>query len=454
VTDRADDRFGSLLPDLKVRPPGDVSRELAERLHAVESRNVTYVGEHWPIFWEEARGSNVRDADGNVYLDLTGAFGVALLGHAHPAVVDAIQAQVLLLVHGMGDIHPPTIKLELLERLADLAPWGETRTVLASSGGEAVEAALKTAQVATGKPGILAFPGGYHGLTLGALAAVERAHFRARFEPRIYGGVAFAPFPDVLRHGEKAGPECLARVESALKEGAPNGDPIGAVIVEPVQGRGGVRVPPGGFMSALSSLATDAGALVIADEIFTGLGRCGSFLASTGLGLDPDLICLGKALGGGLPVSACLGRADVMDQWPESSGEAIHTSTFLGHPVACAAALAVLDTFEAEGVVERVSALGEHIVALLGARLGEAVGLADVRGAGLMIGLEFADPGTLTPTAGFGGRLAEKLLEEGVLVLPAGAQGEVLELTPAFNLNDEQLIYAVDTIGRVVEDVG
>lgn len=453
MTDPAGDQLGSLLPSLSVPPPGEVSREMARRLHDVESRNVTFVGEHWPIFWEEARGSNVRDADGNVYLDLTGAFGVALLGHAHPAVVGAVQDQVRRLVHGMGDIHPPMIKLELLERLAALSPWGEARTILASSGGEAVEAALKTAHVATGRPGILAFEGGYHGLTAGALSTVEREHFRAGFEARLYGGVAFAPFPDELRGGDDAAPSCLAQVEGILERGAPNGDPIGAVIIEPVQGRGGVRIAPAGFMSALSSLASDAGALLIADEIFTGLGRCGSLLASPGLGLDPDLVCLGKALGGGFPLSACIGRTEVMDQWPESSGEAIHTSTFLGHPVACAAALAVLDIYHGEAVEDRVSVLGENILSLLGARLVN-VGLpTHVRGAGLMIGIEFTEPDTLAPVVGRGGRVAEGLLAEGILALPAGDRGQVLELTPAFNLTDKQLIYAVDAIGRVVEGI-
>jgi 4-aminobutyrate aminotransferase-like enzyme len=168
--------LGALLPRLPVRPPGPASRALAERLRAVESRNVTFLSEDWPIFWEEAAGSNVRDADGNVYVDLTGGFGVALLGHSHPAVVEAVRSQVGRLIHAMGDVHPPALKVELLEALASICPWEGARGVLASTGSEAVEIGLKTAQLATGRAGVLAFEGAYHGLTLGSLAATSRQH--------------------------------------------------------------------------------------------------------------------------------------------------------------------------------------------------------------------------------------------------------------------------------------
>lgn len=442
--------LGQRLPELKVPPPGPASRALARRLRSVESRNITHVSDGWPVFWEEARGANVRDADGNVYLDLTGAFGVALLGHGHPGVVAAVQAQSRTLLHGMGDVHPPTIKLDLLERLAALAPWPDARVVLSSTGSEAVETALKTALMATGKPGILAFEGAYHGLTLGALAATDRDIFRGPFTPRLYGGVAFAPFPDPVRHGAEAGALALARVEEILAQGAPNGDPIGAVIVEPIQGRAGARVAPDGFMAKLSTLAAEAGALVIADEIFSGMGRCGVLFASQRVGLRPDLVCLGKALGGGMPLSACLAPAAVMDAWPESSGEAIHTSTFLGHPLSCAAAGAVLDAVEAEGVVDRARVLGGHLVTELRRALAGVTGVADVRGLGLLLGIELADPETLAPLAGAGARAALAALGEGVLLLPAGEVGHVVELTPSVDLTDEQVAFTVDTVARAV----
>lgn len=455
--------FGALLPEIRVLPPGPASRALAQRLRAVESPSVTYMAEGWPVFWDAAAGSNVRDADGNVYLDLTGGFGVAFLGHAHPAVKRAVADQAERLVHGMGDVHPPALKVELLERLCGLAPWREARGVLASTGSEAVEIALKTALLATGKPGVLAFEGGYHGLTLGSLAVTHRGHFRGPFERRLYQGVAFAPFPsggerarDRRARGIDAAADvsadaALARVRELLRAGAPNGDPIGAVIVEPVQGRGGVRLAPAGFMAALGEAAREAGALVIADELLTGMGRCGAALASTRVGLRPDLVCVGKALGAGLPLSACLGTAAVMEAWPPSGGEAVHTSTFLGHPLACAAALAALDVSERERAPERAEALGGRLEGRLAERLSRASGVVDVRGLGLLVGVELsADAGARAPAAGIAGAL----LRRGILALPAGERGEVLELTPPVALTDEQLEHAVEVLVDAVAGGG
>ncbi len=423
---------------------------MGERLRAVESRNVTHVSPEWPVFWEQARGANVVDADGNVYLDLTGAFAVALLGHAHPGVSAAVAEQAKSLVHGMGDVHPPSVKLRLLERLAALAPWPDARVVLSSTGSEAVETALKTALMATGRPGVLAFEGAYHGLTLGSLAATDRDLFRAPFLPRVYEGVAFAPFPDPLRHGTGASRRALDQVEVILDRGAPNGDAIGAVVVEPVQGRAGVRVPPDGFMAALSVLARERGALVVADEIFTGMGRCGALYALRRVGLEPDLVCLGKALGGGLPLSACIGSRQVMDAWPESGGEAIHTSTFLGHPLSCAAGLAVLDALEGEEVPGRAEALGQALAAALRAALAGVDGVAEVRGLGLMLGIELARGPGAEPVAGAGARAARLALGEGVLLLPAGEHGHVVELTPPVGLTAGQVALAVDVVSRSV----
>jgi len=445
LNDRGEEGFGALLPDIRVQPPASVSRAMAERLRAVESRNITYIDDDWPIFWQEARGANVRDVDGNVYIDLTSAFGVALLGHAHPAVVSSVREQSGTLMHAMGDVHPSEPKLKLLERLCALAPWSEARAVLASTGSEAVEIALKTAQVATGRPGVLAFRGGYHGLTLGSLAATEREHFRAPFSERLYGGVSFAAFPDRVPGGDGGAKAALEEARTALANGAPNGDPIGAVIVEPVQGRAGARLAPDGFMASLSSLAAESGTLVIADEILTGLGRCGALLASSVVGLEPDIVCVGKALGGGIPISACLARREVMDAWPESSGEAIHTSTFLGHPLACVAALTVLETLERERFVERARALGAQLLELLRSELASVPGVVDVRGLGALIGIELAGDAQAV-------RIAEAALRDGLILLPAGDRGHVLELTPPAILSDEQVNYACGALCRLIRE--
>ncbi len=450
-----DATFGTLPPCVRGPVPGPASRALAERLRAVESRNVTWLGDDFPVFWEEARGANVRDADGNVYVDLTGAFGVAFSGHRDPAVLEAVERQARRLVHGMGDLHPPALKVELLERLARLMPWPEARGVLASTGSEAVEIALKTALLATARPGILAFEGGYHGLTLGALAATGRPDFREPFAGRLYEGTVFVPFPDPLRHGDEAGDRSLEAAARALDRGAPGGDPIGAVIVEPVQGRAGIRVPPPGFMAELGRLARDADALVIADEVFTGLGRAGSVLASHRVGLEPDLVCLGKALGGGLPLSGCFGPDRVMEAWPPSPGEALHTSTFLGHPLACAAALAILDRLEGESLADEAARLGEGVAARLEEALEGEASVGEVRRLGLMIGVELVeDRRGLPPARAQAARVAERALAGGVLLLPGGDAGHVVEITPPVVLTEEQAEAALEITAEAIRGGG
>lgn len=445
--------LGSLLPHLPVPPPGPATRALARRLRAVESRNVTFLGDDFPVFWTEARGANVRDADGNVYLDLTGAFGVALAGHAHPRITEAIRRQAGILIHAMGDVHPAEVKVRLLERLGGLTPWDDPRTVLASAGSEAVEAALKTALLATGRPGIVAFEGSYHGLTLGALATTARDDFRNPFRPRLYPGVRFVPFPteeeDLVRS--------LDALDRALEAGDAARHSVGAVIVEPIQGRGGVRVPPPGFLEGVAGRARDAGALFILDEVFTGMGRTGDLFAFQHEGVAPDLLCLGKALGGGLPLSACIGPAAIMDAWPESTGEALHTSTFLGHPLACASALAFFDVLDAEDLPGRSRVAGDQLRSLLEEELEGVPHVGPVRGRGLLLGVELlGSPGAETggsgpaPWPGGGARMATAALREGLLVLPAGERGEVVELTPPALVGDGQLRWATEALGRIL----
>jgi 4-aminobutyrate aminotransferase/(S)-3-amino-2-methylpropionate transaminase len=424
--------LGSLLPDLPVPPPGPRSRELARRLRAVESRNVTFLADDFPVFWEAARGANVRDADGNVYLDLTAAFGVALSGHADPSVVEAVAAQAARMVHGMGDVHPPVAKLELLEALTGLVGeampgWETPRAVLASTGSEAVEIALKTARLASGRGGVVAFEGGYHGLTLGALSATARPYFREPFSDRLPGDVTWLPFPT----REEVVPDVLDRVEALLAGG------VGSVVVEPVQARGGVRIPGPGFGAGLTDLARRHGAVLIADEIYTGLGRCGAVLASSRMGLEPDVVCLGKVLGGGLPLSACVATAPVMDAWPSSPGEALHTSTFLGHPLACAAGLAMVRRV-ADGLPDEAEALGRRMMGALQSGLAGNPRVRDVRGLGLLLGVEVE--------GGEGALAAVEALRRGLLVLPAGDEAQVVELSPPVVLTGEQEEHAVTTL--------
>lgn len=444
------EELGGLLPRIQSPPPGPRSLEMAARLARVESRNVTHLTPDFPVFWEEAKGANVRDVDGNIYLDLTGAFGVSAAGHTPLGVVEGIRDQAGRLIHGMGDVHPPAKKVEFLEALAGLGPWPDPRVILGSSGSEAVEAALKTALLVTGRPGILAFEGAYHGLTLGSLATTYREDFRGPFLSRLYKGVRFAPFPDSA-DGDQAVQKSLDRVRRLLHEGG-SGDEIGAVIIEPIQGRAGVRIPPPGYMQALADLTWNAKALLIFDEIFTGLGRTGALFAFIHERVVPDLLCLGKGLGGGLPLSACVGPDRIMDAWPPTRGEAIHTSTFLGNPLACAAGLSFLKELGNGDLVARSSFLGERLLGLLGTALAGVPEVSEVRGRGLLIGVDLRHPDSTTPIKGAAVRAATLALREGILVLPAGAAGHVLELSPPFVISEEQLDWAVPRLKRVIEE--
>jgi 4-aminobutyrate aminotransferase-like enzyme len=440
------------LPRTGTRPPGPGARALLRRLKAVESRNVTFVGPSFPTVWRRAQGASVEDVDGNVYLDLTGAFGVAAAGHAHPRITAAIREQAGLLPHAMGDVHPPLRKVELLERLASLLPWAmDSRITLATSGSEAVEIALKTALLATGRSRIVAFQGGYHGLTLGSLSVTAREDFRRPFLSRIPPGVTFVPFPtsdgsDDAGANHVGSDRALEALDEALDSGAGEGDGVGAVLVEPIQGRAGVRIPPPGFLREVARRTREVGALLIFDEIFTGLGRTGRRFALEHEEVVPDLICLGKALGGGLPLSACAGPAAVMDAWPPSSGEALHTSTFLGHPLACASGLAFLEVLEEEGLADRARRMGRGLLGELEEALEGVEAVRDLRGRGLFLGIEL-------PAPGMGVEVAEAALRRGLLVLAAGDGGEVVELAPPLVLDEEQGQVAATLLGEAVREV-
>jgi 4-aminobutyrate aminotransferase/(S)-3-amino-2-methylpropionate transaminase len=250
--------------------------------------------------------------------------------------------------------------------------------------------------------------------------------------------VVFAPYPDASAGIDAQA--ALAAVERAWDAG---GD-IGAVVVEPVQGRGGVIVPPRGFLAGLGQLCARRGALLVADEIMTGLGRCGAMLRSVADGATPDLVCLGKALGGGMPVSACLGRAQVMAAWGDPTSEALHTGTFFGNPLGCAAALAALDAIERDGLCERAQRMGAWLQDTLRARLGTRV--RAVRGAGLLVGVELA-------SGALGLRLVRALLERGYIVLPAGADARVVSLTPPLGIEQSQLAAFIDALDTALHEL-
>jgi len=444
--------FGERTPLITSEPPGPASRALAADLALYESPNVTYLARDFPVFWEEAAGANVRDVDGNEYVDLTAAFAVAGAGHAHPRIVAAVREQAGRLMHGMGDVHPPAVKVELLRELAAITPEGLTRSVLANSGGEAVEAALKTSAIATGKPRVLAFHGGYHGLTYGALDVSAREDFRAPFASQLGRNAVFAPYPYAYRSPFGDEPEAVASavlryVEYLLGSPGTASEGIGAILVEPVQGRGGDVVPHASFLPGLRRLCDEHGLLLILDEIYTGFGRTGRWFACDHTGVTPDILVVGKALTGGLPFAACVGRDEVMRAWPRSEGEAIHTSTFLGNPVACAAALASIRVIRDESLVERSALLGEEMIARLRRDLRDHPRVGEIRGLGMMIGVELVrDRGTRDPAPELAGGLMVDCLRRGVLILGGGIHGNVISLSPPFVITASQFDHALNTL--------
>ena len=460
-------------------PPATKTRRALAVLREYESRNVTYLEADgsWPIVWARARGAVVWDVEGAQYLDLTAAFGVAAAGHANPRVVRAGQRQMATLLHAMGDVHPHALKGELARELSRLTferwqlgrkgrtgdappePGGKAKTIFCNSGFEAVEAALKTACLATGKAGVIAFSGAYHGLGYGTLNATHREHFRAPFRRQLREFGQFAPFPGptppacrrparARSDADKGQTPTLAQAEARIADLLASGK-IGAVLVEPIQVRGGVNIPPPEFLPRLRRWCDQAGALLVLDEIYTGFGRTGKWFACEHTGVVPDLICLGKALTGGFPLSACVGRAGLLDAaWPPSSGEAIHTSTFLGHPVGCAMALAQIRELRSRQLVPRSARLGGQLLESLAAlpTLGRDYSWS-ARGCGLLAGLDLrrADGSAATDLAL---RAVKAMLRRGFIVLPEGAEGNVLGFSPPLTITAGELRRSVRALGE------
>lgn len=443
---------GEDLARIVATPPGPRSKRLAAELREVESRNVTYVSDDFPVFFEAGAGANLQDVDGNVFVDLSGAFAVAAAGHSNPRIAAAIARQAATLLHGMGDVHPTPSKVELARILCEVTPGdGPKRVIFASSGAEAVEGAIKTAAVASGKPGVLCFTGAYHGLTYGALALTDRGLFRAPFIRQLGGFATRVPYaycyrcPIGLTYPSCA-VACLRLVEHALD--GPDGGDIGAIIVEPIQARGGDVTAPLDWLQGLRALCDRRGLLLIADEIYTGFGRTGKWFACDHAAVVPDLICVGKGMSSGFPISACVGKAEVMDRWPESAGEAIHTSTFLGNPAGCAAALASIDELRDRKLVERAATLEPEVRRMVDDVRARSRGrVGDIRGHGLMWGIECVDENG-APDGALAGEIVVKSLRQGVVILNAGLAGNVVQLAPPLVITKKQLEFGLNVVAR------
>jgi 4-aminobutyrate aminotransferase-like enzyme len=319
--------------------------------------------------------------------------------------------------------------VRLAERLRAIAPVDDGLVHFSISGAEAVEVALKTALLATGRPGIVAFEPAYHGTTLGALAATSRPAFREPFLSHLTPHLRRLPFG-----------VAIDRVAAVLERRG-----VGCLLVEPVVGREGVLLPPDGWLAALARACAESGTLLVADEIFTGLGRTGHLFALDREGVAADIVCCGKALAGGLPLSAVVGRRRWMEAW-RTNGEALHTATFLAHPVACAAALATLDSIEEEDLVARSAALGRRL-ADRAARWPERFDdLIEVRGRGLLWGLELRD-------RAIAGRFVAAAWNRGLLLLAGGPAGRVAQIVPPLTISERQLDFAVEAAEEALQEI-
>lgn len=445
--------LGALLPQVRTPPPGPQSRALAAALSRYESPGVSPLAlGDIPIFWEEAAGANVRDADGNIYIDLTAAFGVASVGHRNEGVISALQAQAQKLLHGMGDVFPCTVRAELDQKLAEIAPGPLSKSILACTGSEAVEIALRTAALYTGRTAFLAFHGGFHGQSYGALQVTSRRPFRNPFWAHLHHGVAFAPYPYCYRcpfqqQYPSCGLACLSFLESLLDNPSSGLGEVAAIIVEPIQGRGGVIVPPPDFLPRLRQICDGRGLLLIADEVFTGLGRTGEWFAVNHRGVVPDVMALGKGLGGGLPIAACIAKGPLMDAWQPANGEAAYSSTFMAHPLGCAAALATLKEIEEKGLLQRARRMGDYLMERFEELRQKYALIGDVRGQGMMVGVELVkDRQTKAPASQEAAHMVAQALARGIILLRAAAFANVIALSPPLIITPEQLDYALGVL--------
>jgi 4-aminobutyrate aminotransferase-like enzyme len=454
------DPSGTALPRIVVPPPGP--RSVALAIGAALREPAPAVGildGAYPIAWAAARGANVVDVDGNRFVDLTGGFGAALVGHRNPRVVAAVHRQADRLLHGLGDAAPHPERVALAAELSERGPLPGGRVYFAGSGAEAVDLALKTAHLATGRSGVVAFEGGYHGTSLGALRATSRAEFRRPFEDALAPATLRVPFPDVYRCPFRVSPRAcgptsldaaLALIDAWIGDRAK--PRLGAVIVEPVLGREGVVVPPPGWLAALGRAARERRLLVVADEILTGGGRTGRMWASGPLA--PDLVTVGKGIAGGLPLAALIGRREILEAW-EGAGEARHTTTFLAHPLAVAATRAALAEIRRRDLPARARAIGRALRAGLARIRRRRPRVGDVRGVGALWGIDLvADRETGEPDAAAATAVAAGLARRGYLALAGGARGNVIALTPPLTITPRQIAGFLAALDAVLSDHG
>lgn len=420
--------------------PGPKARAIIERDSRVVSPSYTRC---YPLVVERGEGAIIEDVDGNRFLDFNAGIAVCATGHCHPRVVQAIQEQSARLIHMSGTDFYYENMTELAERLAALAPGGVARRVyFGNSGTEAVEAALKLARYATGRQKFVSFFGGFHGRTMGSLSLTASRSVQKRGFGTLLPGVYHAPYPYPYRSG-KSSAECAADslnyIEDTLFRTVLPADEVAAFIVEPVQGEGGYVLPPDGFFQGLREIADRNGILLICDEVQCGMGRTGRWWGSEHFGIVPDIMTVAKGIASGMPLSAMIAKAEIMN-WPPGA----HASTFGGNPVAVAASLATIDLIEQE-YRENAARIGNYLIGRMQPWTEKFRHVGEVRGLGLMIGVELVeDKRTRARASEMRDRIEDMAFQRGLLVLGAGPNS--LRLSPPLCINMEQADWAVETL--------
>jgi len=416
--------------------PGPRSRQIVERKERVIAKPMSL---YLPIVAAEGRGATLTDVDGNTYIDFTGGVGCLNVGHAHPKVVEAVQEQAARFLHTDFTIVPYEVCVTLAERLLAVAPFsGPAKAAFFNAGTEAVENAVKFARAYTRRPAVIGFEGGFHGRTLLSLSLTSKTHpYKAGlgpFAPEVYR----VPFPNEYRG--ITSDEALAALERAFLTQVA-ADDVAAIVLEPVQGEGGFIVAPQEFVAGVRAICDRHEIVLVVDEVQTGFGRTGRMFAIEHYGVEPDLMTVAKSIAAGLPLSGVLGKAEIMDA-PSDSAVG---GTYVGNPVAQAAALAVLDVFEEEGLVERAERIGETIRGRMLAWQELHPQIGDVRGLGAMLAIEYVrDPATKEPAPALASRVAEEAAQRGLLLLKAGTYSNCNRVLCPLVITDPELDEALD----------
>ena len=416
---------------LQTEIPGPRSREVLERKERVVADPLSV---YLPIVTDTGHGATLTDIDGNTFIDFTGGVGCLNVGHAHPRVVDAVQEQAARFLHTDFTIVPYEVYVSLAERLLALTPFaGPAKAAFFNAGTEAVENAVKFARAYTKRPAVIAFEGGFHGRTLLSLTLTSKTHpYKAGFGP-FAPEVYRVPYPNAYRGITAA--DALDALERAFATQVA-AETVAAIVFEPVQGEAGFIVPPQEFVEGLREICDREGIVFVADEVQSGYGRTGRMFAIEHFGVEPDLITVAKSIAGGLPLSGVLGKAAIMD----APGDNAVGGTYVGNPVAQAAALAVLDVIEDEGLLERAVRVGEAVRGRMSGWQQRYSQVGDVRGLGAMLAIELVrDPATREPAPELSGRITEEAAKRGLLLLKAGVSGNCIRVLCPLVITDSEL---------------